>query len=257
MEDQLNIALCALDIVWQNPEENFKKIKILTENLNTDIIVLPEMFSMGFTTNPKEMAEASNGPSAMFMQQLAKNLCAVICGSIPTIEDGHFYNRFYWVEPSGIIKTYDKRHLFSFDNEHDVYSAGKTKVIIDYLGWKICPLVCYDLRFPVWSRNTEASDLYIYVAHWPEVREDAWRTLLKARAIENLSYVAGVNRSGDDPKGLHYSGFSAVFNPIGKQIESNTINEFVKVLTISKTELDQSRKKFPFLNDRDSFTISI
>lgn len=256
MKDALDVALCSLDISWNNPQKNFRTIADYTENLHVDILVLPEMFSTGFTVNPSEMSEPVNGPSVLFMQQLASERDIVVCGSIPTVENDKYYNRFYWVEPNGSIKTYNKRHLFSFDKEDEVYTAGEAKLIFDYEGWRIHPLVCYDLRFPVWSRNTENSDLYIYVAHWPDVREDAWRTLLKARAIENLAYVVGVNRSGTDNKGQNFSGFSTIFDPVGKQLEFYDFNSIVRVFSINKIELQTLRSRFPFLDDRDTFTIS-
>ena len=257
MKDTLEIALCALDIVWNDPKANYSAIEELCAGIEADILVLPEMFPTGFTITPKTMAQPTNGSGVNFMKKLAEQLNLAVCGSISTADGSNYYNRFYWVEPNGTLRTYDKRHLFSFDNEHKVYTAGQSKLSFEYMGWNIAPFICYDLRFPVWSRNVDELDLYLYVAHWPKVRDDAWRSLLKARAIENLAYVAGVNRSGKDKDGKEFSGFSTVFNAVGQQLGSKTINPYLNVFSLSKSILAENRSKFPFLNDMDKFTMFI
>ncbi len=253
MNDNLKIALCSLNSVWENPKANFIKIEKLMKNIEADILILPEMFATGFSTNIKKIAQSNDGQSVFFMKKLASAMNFVVCGSLPIYENEKYYNRFFWVEPNGMIKTYDKHHLFSYDSEDKFYTAGKIKLTFEYKGWKICPLICYDLRFPVWSRNVENNDLYIYVANWPEAREDAWNTLLKARAIENMAYVAGVNRSGTDGNNFTYKGASFVFNGLGKMLCGNTINPSIKIVTINKSELIKQREFFGFLKDKKTF----
>src|SRR5690606_26947134 len=190
MQDQLKVAIIQSDLVWENPEQNRKNFSEKIEMINgsVDLIVLPEMFTTGFTMNASLVAETMEGNTVAWMQKTASETHAAIVGSVIISEANKFYNRLLFVEPSGAITHYDKRHTFTLAGEDKVYASGTQKIIIDYKGWKICPLICYDLRFPVWARNTENYDALIYVGNWPKPRILAWDTLLKARAIENMSY---------------------------------------------------------------------
>src|SRR5690606_35891756 len=196
MKNTLQIALIQTHLVWENPTQNrellSEKLKTLSEPV--DIIVLPEMFTTGFSMHAAKLAETMQGDTVQWMQSIAKQQQVAITGSLIIKEDNQFYNRLLFVHPDGNIETYDKRHTFTLAGEDKVYASGTEKKIIHYKGWKLCPLVCYDLRFPVWARNVEAYDVLIYVANWPHVRVHAWDTLLKARAIENMAYCVGVNR---------------------------------------------------------------
>jgi omega-amidase len=196
-----------------------------------------------------------DGATVEWMQQQAKAKEAVITGSI-IINDGRkYYNRLIWAQPDGALFHYDKRHLFGLSNEHEHYSAGKEKLIVEWKGWKICPLVCYDLRFPVWCRNTENYDLALFVANWPERRNMAWKNLLVARAIENQSYVAGVNRIGNDGNEIYHSGDSSLIDPMGDVVFTQADVPFVKTFILTKERLNYVREKLPFLNDADEFSI--
>jgi omega-amidase len=226
------------------------------------VIVLPEMFTTGFTMAASKMAEHMNMRTFKWMRQMADQTGALILGSyIVTVHD-RYYNRMLWMEPGGNFKTYDKRHLFRMANEHKTYAAGESLLIATWRGWRICPLICYDLRFPVWSRNRwdAASkrpfyDVAVYVANWPTTRIDAWNTLLKARAIENLSYVVGVNRVGQDGNGIEYNGHSAIISPKGDAIFSNDDMETTRTLELSANSLHSFRDRFPAYLDADDFTI--
>jgi predicted amidohydrolase len=258
MTQQLTVSLIQANLTWENSVQNridFEdKISAIKED--TDLIVLPEMFTTGFAMHPETLAETMNGDTVTWMQHLAKIKQAAICGSIIITENNNYYNRFLFIEPNGAIQCYNKRHLFSLAGEHNRYQNDTAQVIIDYKGWRICPLICYDLRFPVWSRNTQDYDVLIYVANWPKPRINAWNTLLKARAIENMSYVIGVNRVGTDPNGNEYSGNSIVLDALGNNITSLSENEEVILTTIlPKNELQTVRQKFNFLEDQDVFTL--
>jgi predicted amidohydrolase len=195
-----------------------------------------------------------DGETIQWMKQNAHKMNSAICGSIIIEEDTKYFNRFIWVNPDGSIHHYDKRHLFSFAGENENYTPGNEKIIIEYKGWKICPLICYDLRFPVWSRNSEDYDLLIYVANWPDKRKSAWKSLLTARAIENQCYVIGVNRVGEDSKN-YYSGDSSLINALGETLYTNSHIEETYSNTISKYDLNKVRTQLPFLNDKDNFKI--
>lgn len=254
----LKIALIQADLVWQNAEQNsinfFKKINEITKQI--DLIVLPEMFSTGFSMQPQQIAEYMIGDTVKWMQKIAAKKNTAICGSVIISEDNNFYNRFIFVHPSGKIEYYNKRHLFSLAGEHTVYTRGEEKVIITYKDWKICPQVCYDLRFPVWSRNVENYDVLIYVANWPKPRISAWDTLLKARAIENMCYTIGVNRVGVDANNLEYNGHTAAYNCLGEQIsEIKEDNEDIVIVTLEKNHISEIRTKLNFLSDKDVFEI--
>lgn len=254
----LKIALIQADLVWQNAEQNrihfSEKIKEI--NKDVDLIVLPEMFTTGFSMQPQNIAEYMVGDTVKWMQQIALEKNTAICGSIIISEYKNFYNRFIFVHPSGRIEYYNKRHLFTLAGEHTVYNRGKERMIINYKGWKICPLVCYDLRFPVWSRNVEDYDVLIYVANWPKPRVSAWDTLLKARAIENLCYTIGVNRVGIDANNLEYNGHTAAYNCLGEQVvKTQEDTEIVVIVILEKKHISEIRTKLNFLNDKDAFEI--
>jgi predicted amidohydrolase len=251
----INVTLIQSDIIWEDRISNLKKYQEKINQIeSTDLIILPEMFTTGFSMSPKGISENMNGETIKWMKQNAHKMNSAICGSIIIEEDSKYFNRFIWVNPDGSIHHYDKRHLFSFAGENENYTAGSEKIIIEYKGWKICPLICYDLRFPVWSRNSEDYDLLIYVANWPDKRKSAWKSLLTARAIENQCYVIGVNRVGEDSKN-YYSGDSSLINPLGETLYTNSHIEEIYSNTISKYDLNKIRTQLPFLNDKDNFKI--
>ncbi|MFT5761691.1 MAG: omega-amidase [Polaribacter sp.] len=258
MQTDLQIAIIQTDLVWENAKENKEKLDIMLHEIeNVDLIILPEMFTTGFSMTPKPFAENMNGETVSWMQQKAKQFEAAVVGSIIIKEDNKHYNRMLFVHPDGTIEQYDKRHTFTLAGEHKEYSSGKSKNIITYKDWKICPLICYDLRFPVWSRNVEEYDLLIYAANWPKPRINAWKTLLKARAIENMSYCIGVNRIGVDANGYEYNGNSIAIDFLGNEITEVAENtEKIIYATLSKNELINTRAKLPFLEDKDTFTIT-
>ncbi len=256
--EKLKLTLIQTKLSWENPEANrthfTEKIKAIAED--TDLILLPEMFPTGFSMNPQNLAESTNGLSLQWMQQMAEEKKSAISGSVIVQDKGAYYNRLYFVFPNGDFKTYDKRHLFSFAGEDKSYSAGDKKLVVNYKGWKICPLICYDLRFPVWARNTEDYDLLFYIANWPDKRILQWDSLLQSRSIENLCYTAGLNRIGSDDNHNNYNGHSAVYAPLGQKIATqNWEGEFIETLVLDRKKLTETRKEFPFLNDRDRFQI--
>ncbi|MCE7067235.1 amidohydrolase [Dyadobacter sp. CY326] len=256
--DTLSVALIQTDLFWEDTTANLasleEKIAMLSEK--ADVIVLPEMFNSGFTMNTA-VAEPLNFTTTRWMKQIAAQTQALLIGSFAVKDEGKFYNRLLCVQPDGSYLYNDKRHLFTFGKEDQTYTPGNAKLIIDYKGWKICPLVCYDLRFPVWSRNVAADpyDLLIYVANWPAKRAHAWNTLLKARAIENQSYVVGVNRIGVDPNGLTYQGDSVALDYLGEPLHMLQSAEAEKVVTFRKGELVSYRNAFPALADADAFQL--
>jgi omega-amidase len=253
----MKVALIQSALVWENPEANRtyfeEKINSITEEVN--LIVLPEMFTTGFTMNPSAVAETMEGKTVVWMQSLAKAKNAAITGSVVIEENSNFYNRMLFVFPSGKIEHYDKRHLFTLAGEDKVYSRGIQKLIVDYLGWKICPFVCYDLRFPVFSRNVENYDLLLYVASWPKTRIKAWDSLLAARAIENMSYTIGVNRTGEDKNGYAYVGHSQVVDFLGEYILEPKELDGIFFVELNKEKMIETRSKLDFLSDRDAFEI--
>ena len=260
----LKITIIQSDIHWEDIDANLAMFeeKIWSIGGNTDIIVLPEMFTTGFTMAAPRLAEMMNLRTTRWMRQMADQTGALILGSFIAHVHERFYNRLVWMEPNGNIKTYDKRHLFRMANEQKTFSAGESLLIGSWKGWRICPLVCYDLRFPVWSRNRFdittrklAYDLLIYIANWPMARIDAWSTLLKARAIENLSYVVGVNRVGMDGNGIEYNGQSSFISPKGESIFTSEGIEVVKTMEINAHSLQAFRDKFPAFLDADDFSV--
>lgn len=262
----LRISFVQYDIDWENKTQNLATLTHLMSPLKgaSDIIVLPEMFSTGFSMNAQQLAEPTRGATLRWMQEQAQELDAVVTGSVITEENGEYFNRLYWVEPNASFSSYDKKHLFSFANEEAHYSAGSERLIVQYKGWKICPLICYDLRFPVWSRNTSASqdemelayDLLIYAANWPEARRQPWRNLLEARAHENQAYVVGVNRVGKDGNGIPHSGDSLCFSPKGEILsEAQPFETAVATTELSFTKLQEFRLKFTAWKDWDNFRL--
>ena len=256
IQDQLKIALIQADLVWENPEQNRRNFaeKIKNIEVEVDIIILPEMFTTGFTMHAEPVAETMQGETVSWMHDMATKSNAAVIGSIIISENNNYYNRLLFVEPSGAIKTYDKRHTFTLVGEDKVFTAGADKVIIDYKGWRICPLVCYDLRFPVWAINIENYDVLIYIANWPKPRISAWDALLKARAIENMSYCIGVNRVGIDGVNAEYCGHSAVYDVLGNCLTSiKPFKEQIEIVTLEKRHIELYRNKLKFLDDRDVF----
>ncbi|MFP9098849.1 amidohydrolase [Flavobacterium sp. RHBU_24] len=252
----MKISLIQTALAWENAAENRKQFTALLGSItDTDLIVLPEMFATGFSMNPEAVAETMDGPTVQWMVETAMAKNVAITGSLVIEEEGRYYNRLFFVYPDGTIKTYNKRHLFTYAGEDKFYTPGTEKLIVDYKGWKICPLVCYDLRFPVFSRNTEGYDVLLYVANWPQVRTTAWDTLLRARAIENLSYTIGVNRTGEDGNGHGYTGHSQALDALGNYLLEPTEANGVFTVVLDKEALAATRKRFSFLDDRDDFEI--
>ena len=253
----MKIALVQTTLTWENPTENRSHLvqKITGFMEDVDLIVLPEMFSSGFTMNPKAVVETMEGETISWLQHLAKAKNCAITGSLVIEENGNYYNRLVFVFPTGAIKTYDKKHLFTLAGEDKIYTAGKDKLIIEYKGFRICPLVCYDLRFPVFSRNVENYDVLIYVANWPKLRTSAWDILLKARAVENMSYAIGVNRIGTDDNNHQYIGHSQAIDFLGNYILEPQESDGVFIVELDKEKLLETRSKLAFLDDKDDFEI--
>ena len=277
----LKVTLIQSELHWENVDKN---LTMFTDKINaideaTDIIVLPEMFNTGFSMESEKLAEHMSGKTVSWMMQMAKNTNAVIVGSLIVTEHDEYYNRLIWAQPNGNYYAYDKRHLFRMADEHEYFSAGENRLIVEYKGWRICPLICYDLRFPVWSRNTSfchpepveglknltpitqyptqnVYDILIYIANWPAARKAPWSKLLEARAIENQCYVVGLNRVGKDGKQIDYTGNSAVINPKGERVSTIPENKNItQTHTISLDELNSFREKFPVGMDADKFEI--
>lgn len=258
MAKSLTISLVQTDNVWENRDINLKNLgaKINQIQERTDMIILPELFTTGFTMEAKGVAEKMDGIGVKWMLDTANKRECVVLGSLLIIESGNYFNRLIVAFPDGSIKHYDKRHLFSFAGEDKVFKAGKERITFEYKGFKICPLICYDLRFPVWARNTEGIDLIIFVANWPNARMLAWDTLLKARAIENLCYVIGLNRVGTDNNQLVYTGHSAVYDAMGGALLNfEPGEEAIGSVSLDIEHIKQTREKFRFLEDRDHFEI--
>lgn len=253
----MKLALIQSSLFWENPTANRnyfeQKINAIPEKV--DLIVLPEMFSTGFTMNPITVAETMQGDTIQWLQSLAKAKNSAITGSLVIKEKGDFYNRLVFVFPSGEVQFYDKRHLFGLAGEDKVYTSGKEKLIVAYQGWKICPLICYDLRFPVFARNTEDYDVLLYVANWPKLRIHAWDILLKARSVENMCYTIGLNRIGLDNNHFEYNGHSQVVDFLGNSILEPQEMEGVFLVELNKESLLETREKLGFLNDSDFFEL--
>ncbi len=259
MKNQLlNIALIQSSLVWENPEQNRLDFsdKISKLKKDVDLIILPEMFTTGFTMTPQNIDAAEGQKTVDWMLWEAKNFGAALIGSIAFFENDNFTNRLFFVKPNGTVSQYDKRHTFTLAGEDQVYTAGNIHLIVDYKGFRINPMICYDLRFPVWARNTQDYDVLIYVANWPKPRITAWDTLLKARAIENMSYCIGVNRCGQDEAGYEYSGHSAVYDCLGEQ-QVFSEKETILYTTLNKAHITSTRNKLKFLEDRDGFSLKL
>ncbi|PJJ64686.1 nitrilase family protein [Chryseobacterium geocarposphaerae] len=243
-----------LDIIWKNKTANFELIERELQDQEVDLFLLPEMFSSGFCMDASEVSDR-NQESLEFLKKMSEEKNAAFCGSAPVEDGGKFYNRMYFVQPNSQVDFYDKRHLFSFSGEDKVYTPGKERVIVNYKGFRILLQVCYDLRFPVFARNNNDYDAILYVANWPEKRVGAWEHLLKARAIENLSFVFGLNRIGTDGNNLLYQESSHCFFADGKEITQKQGN--IVSAELNMEELKDFRNHFQFLNDRDSFSIEL
>ncbi len=255
----LTVTIVQPDTAWHNVDKNLELLESMIKRNSavSDLIVLPEMFSTGFTMTPADSSEQMDGRSLKFLLRTAHDLNADITGSIAISENGNYYNRVVWVKPGGEIFTYDKRHLFRMSGEEKIYTGGNSHLTVELKGWKIRPFVCYDLRFPVWTRNpVKEYDLAIFISNWPAARSYHWDTLLRARAIENQCYVAGVNRTGTDGNGVSYSGMSSVINFRGEVLFQGDDSEYVKTVSLSYTDLAAYRESFPAWKDSDDFEIT-
>ncbi len=251
----LKVTLIQSDIVWEQPAANLENYNQLLEGVGqTDLIVFPEMFTTGFSMQPAVLKETMEGITVQWMKQVALQKKAAVTGTLIIEEKGNYYNRCLWVSPGGNVKHYDKRHLFTMGSEHQHYTPGRQRIIVEHMGWRFCPLICYDLRFPVWSRNTNDYDVLLYMTNWPAARHHVWKNLLVARAIENQAYCIGVNRIGTDGAGKNYRGDSVVVDPKGFATFLGA-QARVETFKISYSELQRFRKVFPVLNDRDEFTL--
>lgn len=250
----LKIAGLNLDIAWKSKTENFIKIEEEFSNIDADIFLLPEMFSTGFCMEAEEVADRNN-ESLTWMKSFAKSKKSAVAGSVSVEEDGKFYNRFYFVFPDGNLEYYNKRHLFSYSGEDKVYTGGDERKVVDYKGFRVLLQVCFDLRFPVFSRNQDDYDAILYVANWPSSRVEAWKALLKARSIENQAFLFGLNRIGTDGYNNDYEESSLVYFPDGKEISERDNNVISSEWNLEK--LREFRNKFPFLNERDTFDIAL
>ena len=259
MNNTLRLSIIQSHIVWEDISENLGYYGELLRRISgkTDIAVLPEMFTTGFSMRVNDLAETNEGETIASVKKWASTYQMAIVGSFIASDNGKCYNRLFLITPEGETWYYDKRHLFSMANENQSFEAGNQRLIVNYRGWKICPLVCYDLRFPVWSRNVNNEyDLLIYVANWPEARKRAWKSLLQARAIENMAYVCGVNRVGTDGSGFTYTGDSLVFTSKGKKlINAGAKEEVIRTCTLKKEKLESFRTKFPVWKDADRFSL--
>lgn len=260
--EPLKVTIFQAYLFWENVSKNLQNFTLRLSDLKekTDLIILPEMFNTGFTTNVEKCAERMDGQTVRWMYNTSKKFDCVVAGSLIIEEEGNYYNRFVWMSPDGSYVHYDKRHLFSLGGgvkESDVFTAGKSRMMLKLKGWRICPMICYDLRFPVWSRNHEDGyDLLVYTASWPDKRSLHWRTLIPARAIENLSYVIGVNRVGHDGNEVYYSGGSMCITPVGDVLYYKPEDEDLYTFTLNPEVLKNARESFSFLKDADTFTIS-
>lgn len=263
----LTITTIQTDLRWEDKGANLRHLedRIFSLTGPAEIVVLPEMFSTGFSMRPRDLAEKMDGPTIQWMRDVAARKRIILTGSIIAEDGGHYFNRLVWMLPNGKYGYYDKRHRFAYAGEDAHYTAGTKRLVASVKGWRVLLLVCYDLRFPVWSRQRRSEDqgqdheydLMIYVANWPERRSHAWKALLQARAIENQSYVVGVNRIGDDGHGIHHSGDSMIVDPLGEVIYHAADRNEAFTLTLQKDDLTRVRERFPFWKDADKFSIEI
>jgi len=256
MSKEINIAIIQTSIHWENIQANLSKFQNIIDSIisDVDVIFLPEMFNSGFSMNVAKIAEKMDGKSISWLQQIALEKKISIVGSLSITENKKFYNRLVWVYPNGEITFYDKRHTFTLAGESNIYSKGSHRKIIDYKGWKFLPQICYDLRFPVWSRNVSNYDVLFYLANWPTPRISHWKSLLVARAIENMSYCIGVNIIGSDPENK-YSGGSCVIKPNGEQLKGSIDNEIIIYHKLYKNLINDYRSSLNFLDDKDHFIL--
>ena len=256
----LKITTFQAYLFWENIDKNLQNLGLRLSSIRekTDLIVLPEMFSTGFSMNTEKLAEEMGGKTMQWMHQQARKFDCVVTGTLIIKEKSKFYNRLIWMRADGSYEQYDKRHLFSMANEDQYFTAGTKKLFVELAGWRICPVICYDLRFPVWLRNQEPEyDILLIVANWPERRSLHWRTLIPARAIENQSFVVAVNRVGHDGNEVYHSGDSMCIDPAGKVIYYKPNDEDLYTFSISKEDVEKARKEFPFLNDSDDFKLGV
>jgi predicted amidohydrolase len=258
----LSVSLIQTYLFWEDKKRNLDMLegKIMGIAETTNLVILPEMFSTGFSMKPSVLAETMEGETIEWMKRIASSKKIILTGSIIIEENGHYFNRLIWMLPNGNLGVYDKRHLFAFAGEHQHYTSGNKRLITSVNGWKINLQICYDLRFPVWARqqSNNASpefDLLIYIANWPERRSYAWKTLLSARAIENQSYVIGVNRVGEDGNQINHSGDSMLIDPLGNILFTKQQEEVIHSFELRKDSLNETRNKFPFWKDADQFNI--
>ena len=263
----LTVTIIQTNLHWEDKTANLQMLeeKISSIKEKTEIVVLPEMFTTGFSMKPGQLAETMEGETVQWMKRIAAAKKIILTGSVIIEEGGHYFNRMIWMLPNGQYGVYDKRHRFAYAGEDDHYTAGTKRLIASVKGWKINLMVCYDLRFPVWARqqpfdsaqgdNQPEYDVLIYSANWPERRIHAWKTLLQARAIENQCYVVGVNRTGKDANDIQYSGESMIIDPMGEVLYTKKDEEDIFTITLDKTHLQNVREKLPFLKDADSFVI--
>ena len=260
----LTFTIIQSQLNWEEPAENRKmfeeKIRGIKEK--TEVVILPEMFTTGFSMRPEHFAEEMGGETIKWMKQISLEKKIVLTGSVMIKENDHYYNRLVWMLPNGQMGLYDKKHLFGYAHEDKHYSSGAKRLIASVKGWKINLLICYDLRFPVWSRQSLSGenkgleyDILIYVANWPERRNHMWKTLLQARAIENQCFCIGVNRVGTDGNGIYYSGDSMVVDPLGEVLYQKAHEEDIYTFTLQKEELDKIREKMPFWKDADAYKL--
>ncbi len=254
-KENITIAVVQTQLYWEDVEANLAMFsEILAKAETAHLYILPEMFTTGFSMQPAKYAQKSYTKGIAWLKETAKHKQAALVGSIMVVEGTQYYNRLFFVTPAQEVFTYDKKHLFSLGKEQQHYTAGNKRLIVNYLGWKICPLICYDLRFPVWSRNTTDYDLLLYVANWPQKRIHHWRSLLIARAIENQCYVAGCNRIGNDANAVAHNGNSCIVEYSGEVLQEKIETVTILYQKLSKTSLLRYKNAFSFLKDRDNFS---
>ena len=258
----LTFTLIQTNLQWEDKAANLQMLEAKINSIQkTEVVVLPEMFSTGFSMKPEQLAETMDGPSVEWMKKISTQHKIILTGSLMIKDNNHYFNRLIWMLPNGSLGYYDKRHCFAYAGEDKHYTAGNKRLIAQVKGWKINLQICYDLRFPVWARQEQNEngsaeyDVLLYVANWPERRNHAWKTLLTARAIENQSYVIGVNRVGNDGNEIYHSGDSMVIDPLGEILYQKQHEEDVFTITLEKEKLEQIRNKFPFWKDADRFRI--
>jgi predicted amidohydrolase len=259
MSTHLRVTLVQTELAWQDPAANRHRLAAHFRGLvgHTDLVVLPEMFSTGFSMAAAELAEDMDGPTVDWMREEAAALGCVIAGSLIVRDGGRCYNRLVWARPDGSLEHYDKRHLFRLAGEQEHYAAGTRRLVVALKGWRVCPMICYDLRFPVWSRSRGDYDVLLYVANWPQRRALAWSTLLRARAIENQSYVVGVNRIGKDGNGTTYAGDSVAVDFLGQPLSSEGGGDRVETAVLDLESLRAYRESFPAHLEADGFELGL